>query len=300
MTQTLTAHGVAPWQNHQGSRTFFSDSLRGEDMLDSAGLNWTVSPRPVTVDNVESKHYRAIMRDDQGGGTQPLAIVSPDYRPLQNRDALLLFDDVLGPNAKYVSAGSIGGGKRVFVTVDLGARSDIAGDEHGGFLLLATGHDGSFSFRAALLTYRFFCMNQLNADNSICIRHTSSIDARITQAKNVLRRVHDRFDTWTIQAQRLALQTLRTPEAIQITDTLFPTYKNEAGETVTPRAHGKVIDLWRRQEQTDPQIAGTRYGYLNAVTSYLDHNRSGDAMARTVAGEANALRSRAVRLLQAA
>jgi hypothetical protein len=80
--------------------------------------------------------------------------------------------------------------------------------------------------------------------------------------------------------------------------------------TVTPgvaQARAKVVALFTGQHETDDRnIAGTAWGFLNAVSAYTDHNqrRRGGAEGRmralVMAGQAEEVKSDALRYLLAA
>lgn len=304
MQTLIAATKRAPWAKAQ----ILDEFVTGDAMIEAAGLDWNVGSRNVFIDGSAYADdcevvpgYKALIREDTG---KPLSIVGEKYGIVQNREALTLLDSAIGNGAHYIAAGALSGGKRVFALAELDEGADVAGDEHKAYMLLSTGHDGATSVSLRFLVMRLFCWNQLNFmlnnGTSIAIRHATNAKDRVDQAGEAIERIRDYFGVWSQRAHALANQTLSIQRALDVTERVFPEYKNAAGDTVVPTAQGKVYDLFRRQHRTDPQIAGTKYGYFNAVTAYLDHNRGGDRMARIVKGESERVRTQVIEHLEAA
>lgn len=91
--------------------------MTAEEAIQAAGLDWEVEPvnifhnwkgGRVKIDN------KAAMRRSTDG--QVLSVLTGQYKPVQNRDAFKFFDSVVGTGeAKYHTAGSLRGGKKVWI-----------------------------------------------------------------------------------------------------------------------------------------------------------------------------------------
>ena len=69
-----------------------------------------------------------------------------------------------------------------------------------------------------------------------------------------------------------------------------------------PQINRQVSAIFAEQNQRDPMVANTRWGFYNAVTAYLDHNRRGTPrtrLNRAVSGTDDALRGRVLTALAA-
>lgn len=163
------------------------EALRSTDIetiLTTAGMNWTVSKRPVRVAskpmvlasrgpkgeevletvyadewNIPTDEFSAMVRDDTGA---VLGMVGKAYTPFQNADSLDLLNDVLLSGETTVeTAGVLFGGKKVWVLANVPRDLTIEGDVHVPYLCVSTTHDGSGSIRADLTMLRVECQNSL-------------------------------------------------------------------------------------------------------------------------------------------
>ena len=96
------------------------------------------------------------------GGTDYLGVVGRDYVPVQNEacaDLLDLLVDASG--AHHETAGSLRGGRQVFITMRLPDGVRIAGiDDLDIYLALTTSHDGSTALRVDATPVRVVCARE--------------------------------------------------------------------------------------------------------------------------------------------
>ena len=99
-----------------------------DEALDKAGLGWKVTHGDVLVvktpewtDDFGTKHpaelipakgFKANLREDTG---EVLGIVSDEYEVVDNRDAFRFLDALIGSELHFETAGSLWGGRRVWV-----------------------------------------------------------------------------------------------------------------------------------------------------------------------------------------
>jgi phage/plasmid-like protein (TIGR03299 family) len=134
-------------------------ALTADEAIVKAGQNWTVETHPAYAkigDNfVRIPDTFSTVRMDTKSpfpGT-----VGGVYVPFQNRDAFAFFDEVVGNNqAKYVTAGCLRGGQRVWILAQVGKNFKIADskDEMAKYVLLYNAHDGSSKVRMMLTPIR--------------------------------------------------------------------------------------------------------------------------------------------------
>ncbi len=113
-----------------------------------AGLDWKVVKVPLSYRDStgtirEQTESYALIREDTGA---MLGGVGSRYAPIQNAQGFAFLDSVLGEfGARYESAGSIHGGRKVFMTVRLpGQDFSVNGtDEVQAYAVLFNPHDGS-------------------------------------------------------------------------------------------------------------------------------------------------------------
>ena len=91
-----------------------------------------------------------------------LGIVSDRYKVVQNEDAFRFTDDLLGEGVSYETAGSLQGGRKVWMLAKMPHRYIIAGDEIAPYLVVMNSHDGSSGIKVAMTPIRVVCQNTLN------------------------------------------------------------------------------------------------------------------------------------------
>ena len=195
-----------------------------QQVMDTFGLsNWNVSVEEVskvvtkslvagtnqileqswTIPKGQNNDRVVVVRKDTGTG---LAFRTSQYTPVQNEE-LFEFGDVLMkqfPNAKWVNAGKLGDGHKVYGIMELPDSGFLFGqdDKVDNYLTIANGHDGSMGVTAMITPIRISCTNQLsfalnNASHSIRTKHTLKVGDRIALAKESV----EQFQVYAKQMQ---------------------------------------------------------------------------------------------------
>ena len=120
-----------------------------------------------------------------------LGVVSDRYRIVQNEEAFQFTDDLLGEGVTYETAGSLQGGKKVWMLARLPRKYLIAGDQVEPYLVIFNSHDGSSGVKVAMTPIRVVCQNTLNlalntAKRSWTARHTENVLLRVQDARETL------------------------------------------------------------------------------------------------------------------
>ena len=120
-----------------------------------------------------------------------LGVVSDRYRIVQNEEAFQFTDDLLGEGVTYETAGSLQGGKKVWMLARLPRKYLIAGDQVVPYLVIFNSHDGSSGVKVAMTPIRVVCQNTLNlalntAKRSWTARHTENVLLRVQDARETL------------------------------------------------------------------------------------------------------------------
>jgi phage/plasmid-like protein (TIGR03299 family) len=202
--------GKTPWHKLGVNVAHAVDS---HDAIRLAGLNWTVSKRPLRFDHngvpQEQTYVYAMVRDDTG---DCLGSVGSSYAPIQNHEGFSFFDGVLSEfGARYETAGAIHGGRKVWMLANLPQSSFKVGngDEVETYAIFTNPHDGSGQAWCYPTTERVVCANTLRVSTGdrskgIGIRHTGSIKAKIGAAKAALGLAVRSFAEFAEQADVLA------------------------------------------------------------------------------------------------
>ena len=108
--ETMAYAGELPWH---GLGVEVPADLTPAQMLEKAGLDWTVSKHPLTYAHdgrtVQAGKKMALVRDSDG---KFLDVVSEAWNPLQNEEAFDFFNDFVGAgDMEMHTAGSLNDGK---------------------------------------------------------------------------------------------------------------------------------------------------------------------------------------------
>lgn len=282
-----------------------SDYPTSAEAIQHAGLNYAVEKRRLfTYDNenntagqdkhiiiprIEIPNYFATIRTD----TQKiLGVVGKDYEVIQNVDAFIFFDSIVGGDGiQYETAGALGNGERIFITAKLPDYIKVGTDDLiERYLFLTTSHDGFGSITAAFTPVRVVCQNTLNAamhnhTNSIKIRHTANAKAKLEQAHKVMgisnnlsKELEAMFNIWsktkiTDKDVKNLIQMAMVPNK----EVLKNIQKGHEDELST--CFKNIVDDAFEYAMSSPTqqtvtTKGTLFGAYNGVTGYFQNVRN--------------------------
>ena len=184
--ETMFSVRETPWH---GLGRIVMDAPASREALELAGLNWQVESRNIySGTGAMIPGYRANVRSTDDA---VLGVVSDRYRIVQNEEAFQFTDDLLGEGVTYETAGSLQGGKKVWMLARLPRKYLIAGDQVEPYLVIFNSHDGSSGVKVAMTPIRVVCQNTLNlalntAKRSWTARHTENVLLRVQDARETL------------------------------------------------------------------------------------------------------------------
>ena len=216
-------------------------ALTSSEAIEKAGLDWTVSIRGLATfqeDNntdvsslIDVPDHYATVRDTDN---TVLGVVGNRYTPIQNIECFDFLDTVLDDSeAKYETAGSLYGGKIVWMLINLGKDVVVGEDRTVPYLLLTNSHDGSTAIKGMTTPIRVVCANTLSLalkDNvtSFGFRHTNNVHNKITQARKLLEINYKYIDNFQEEVEKLIEQHVERDDYFKILDETFPmVYPNE-------------------------------------------------------------------------
>ena len=177
--ETMFSVRETPWH---GLGRIVMDAPASREALELAGLDWQVESRNIYSGTGSMiPGYRANVRSTDDA---VLGVVSDRYRIVQNEEAFQFTDDLLGEGVTYETAGSLQGGKKVWMLARLPRKYLIAGDQIVPYLVIFNSHDGSSGVKVAMTPIRVVCQNTLNlalntAKRSWTARHTENVLLRV-------------------------------------------------------------------------------------------------------------------------
>ena len=264
----------APWH---GLGVSVKAAPESKEALRLSGLDWKVFQKDIyTETGNRIEQYKANVRStDQ----KVLGVVSDRYQVVQNDEAFAFTDALLGEGVRYETAGSLAGGKLIWLLARLPQKHIINGDEVAPYLVFFNSHDGTSAVRVAITPIRVVCQNTLNlalstARRSWGIRHVGDINEKLHEARQTLA-LSDRY----MSALGKSIYEL---DRIKLSDAKVQDYVNElfpvtADMSTQQIQNGRKMQRELKQryyEAPDLQHVGKNgYRFINAVSDMVTHGK---------------------------
>jgi phage/plasmid-like protein (TIGR03299 family) len=296
-----------PWHG-LGTRVIEAPDSR--NALIAAGLDWNVLQEPVYTENRELvEGYKANVRDTD---RKVLGVVTDRYKVIQNREAFEFTDALLGEGVRYETAGSLQGGKRVWMLARLPHEYIISGERISPYLLFSNTHDGSGAIKVALTPIRVVCNNTLNlalstAKRSWSMIHTGDIKGKMQEAKDTLFMAEQYMDMLGCEFEELRKIRLTEKQVMEYIEVLLPVEEGATSQQVKNMKHLQEDMKHRYFDAPDLKHVGNNaYRFINAVSDFATHakplrktaNYKENLFARTMDG--NPMIDRAYQIVKAA
>ena len=183
--ETMFSVREKPWH---GLGTIVAEAPSSSEALRLAGLDWEVEQQAIFTKSGVVEGFKANVRSTD---KKALGVVSDRYKIIQNKDAFAFTDKLLGAGVRYETAGSLQGGKKIWLLATLPKEYIIAGERISPYLVFSNTHDGSGAVRVAITPIRVVCNNTLNlalntATRSFSMVHTGDIGGKVNEAKQTL------------------------------------------------------------------------------------------------------------------
>jgi phage/plasmid-like protein (TIGR03299 family) len=275
-----------------------------DEALDKSGLGWRVTHGDVLVvkapqwtddfgvkhapELVAAKGFKANLREDTG---EVLGIVSNEYEVVDNLEAFRFLDALIGSELHFETAGSLWGGRRVWVLARLPEYIELGGDQSATYVYVANSHDGSMAVTAAATPIRIVCANTLgaalrqaehgaSAQRTFRFRHTGNLQAKFAEARQVLGMTINYQTQFKALADRLALEPI-SEGALErrVLRHLWMTDDENLGRRAREnreRTIEHVLAVFRGRGiagDTTGNSPGTKWTAFNALAEHLDYGR---------------------------
>ena len=160
-----------------------NDCRTSEEVMEKAGLDWTVSKKPLIWEGKTNRFY-TVTRDDNN---DLLGIVRGNYKPVQNVEMFSFVDELIPEGVSYEKVGISKDGSRIWLLSKM-PETTILGDNFDPYIVFTTTHDGTASAKACITPVRVACQNTLNlafknASRKWSFRHSNNINIKIEEAK---------------------------------------------------------------------------------------------------------------------
>jgi len=282
--RVFTGRGTPPW--HKLGITIDGVATWQDAML-LAGLDWQVEKKLLRdewgnelKDGFEKDaNVFGIFRDIDNA---LLGVVGDRYSIIQNKEAFAWVDALIGQEgAHYDSAGALKGGQTIFCSAHLPSAGFevVPGDRHQTYLMFTTSHDGSQSAQVKLTDVRVVCNNTLTSainglGTSLFIRHTKSAADRLAVAKSLIDISATTAEGIRDKMRSLVEKKITRSTAENIFDKLFPVSPEAVNTAVRNKNIADILNLYEFNDNNQfPEIRGTAYNLVNAVTEWTDTAR---------------------------
>lgn len=280
------------------------------EALRLAGLDWRVLQEPIYTETEERiEGYKANVRESD---RRVLGVVTDRYKVIQNEEAFSFTDELLGEGVRYETAGSLLGGRKVWLLARLPHEYIIGGERISPYLVFSNTHDGSGAVRIALTPIRVVCCNTLNlalatAKRSWSMNHTGDIRGKLKEAEDTLFLASAYMDALGREFEILRKKTLTDKAVMEYIEILLP---SEDGSTPQQTRNMKRLQEDMKMRYFDaPDLKGVgknAYRFINAVSDFATHakplrrsaNYKENLFAKTIEG--NPLIDKAYQMVRAA
>lgn len=288
----FSGRNMVPW--HKFSNVI-SHCPNAEEAIIEGGLDWEVELRKMTInfddgESIEADDCFGVVRKSD---RKYIGHVGERYEPIQNRQLFSIMDrllEVSDGKVTYETAGSLKGGKVVWMLANTGIIKLKGFEEIQTWLLCSSSHDGSKTLRIIPTTTRVVCWNTLTLAHNlhtkktqeVRIRHTKNANISIDKARETLGLIKDAHTSFAEEGEFLMSKQLKKDKFRELQDLLFPmikiinplTNKMEDSEAQTSNAIKKKRETLEHLftngiGNSAPNVAGTAWAGLNAVTQYF-------------------------------
>ncbi len=305
MIETMAWTGPTPWH---GLGVQVDPDISTDDMLVTAGLDWDVEKTPLFAtmgdQTVSIPTHTALTRSSDG---KVLSVVGAGYQPVQNREALEFFRTfVEAGDMTLETAGSLGGGKRIWALASLRDGFELdGGDAVQGYLLLTNPHTPNAALVAQFTPIRVVCANTmamaLAGESAEIYRHAhfTTFDADRAKAALGLARhqLADFHEASAFLASKRSTDEMVRRFFVEVFEPVRSVNDDIESLVRLPRVQ-RALDALTVQPGAELRSSeGTWWGAVNAVTWLADHKfgRSADTrLSSAWYGEARQFKLRAL------
>jgi len=270
--ETMAYAGETPW--HGLGKRVIAD-LTPAQMLDEAGLNWTVEKIPAYADVRGKQIYvgkDALVRSSDG---RVLDTVSQDWNPVQNETAFEFFNEfIMAGDMEMHTAGSLKSGEIVWALAKVKDSFELFnGDKVESYLLFSNPHQYGKSIDIRFTPIRVVCNNtltlSLNSKSDLMVRmsHRKEFDAEFV--KDTLGVANQKLGTYKDMASFLGSKRFTVDTVKEYFTTVFPAMssKNDKTESRAAKRAFEVLDTQPGHKFAE----GSWWSAFNATTFLMDH-----------------------------
>lgn len=261
------------------------NALTAESALKTAQLDSLVkvSEEPIytKVDGQEIQLNKKFLtyRNHPKKGLTALGVVGNRYTPIQNLEAFEFLNHIADETgAVFETAGSLGNGERVFMTMKFPESMMIGGvDTIDNYIMAVNSHDGSSAFIVAVTPIRAVCTNTVRlalsqAKSKVSLKHTAGATAKVQQARETLGIVFRYQEEFEKEVNEMLSIKITDKQYTEFVKALVPDAKvkdpTDRMVNSIEKKRGELMALWNAPTQKN--VAGTAWAAYNAVVEWSD------------------------------
>ena len=249
-----------------------------------AGLDYRVDTENIyTIDGQKIPNMVCTRRiDTLDDGTEipstVYGVVTERYNPVQNYEGFDFIDTLFHHDGFEVeTAGQFNDGMITWIEARLPQRN-MAGEDIDPYLVFTNRHDGKGSVRIFYTPVRVVCLNSLNLaikgaiDRSYSVRHTSSAQIKLAQAKATLENYYLYLGAMEKEIEREKRILLEDRHLDQMINTLLA-FNEDDTDRVKERIKRERSEL-RRYYEDSYDLDGyerSAFRFMNAVSDWATH-----------------------------
>jgi phage/plasmid-like protein (TIGR03299 family) len=286
--------GATPWH---GLGQSLDPSADISTWTKSAGLDWTAEKSDISWNTPEGifsdSDTKVLYRSDT---KKMLSTVSKGYKVVQPSEVMSFFAALVDSNnVQMHTAGCLSGGKKIWALAKINEGSEIVpGDIVQPYLLLATSFDGTLATVARFTSIRVVCNNTLTISSSeealsnpagntyksvVRIPHSAIFDAKTVRLDMGL--ALDSFEKFLLNCRKQANNKLNAADAKDLTVELLKSpVEQDTDAILESRGYKKIMSLFQKDSKGNSLVGDSTWGWLNAVTEYVDWHKGYGADSR--------------------
>jgi phage/plasmid-like protein (TIGR03299 family) len=245
-----------------------------DEVLESANMHWIAEQHEIfSGSGVSIPNHKALIRSDNN---HVLGIVGKKYEPIQNFQAFSFLDEIVKANkAKYEYLYTVDGGAKIIVQAKIDSSFEVRkGDQIDTYITMMNSFDGKMPLRAFFTSKRLFCLNQLRGAikhkfDSVSIRHTKNMVAKVEEAFKVLGMAEDYFVSFKEHAKAMAQKALDK----KMIDKMLNEVMGEKESTRTENQKDEIVNLINSGKGNN---GSSIWDFYNGIVEYSDHFRVND------------------------
>jgi len=273
--------GALPWH---GLGVEVPADLTPDQMLEAAGLNWTVTKVPAyaDIDGVRTPIGKSALVRSMDNSM--LDVVSDDWNPVQNTEAFEFFNEfVMAGDMEMHTAGSLKQGTIVWGLAKVKESFELfKGDQIDSYLLFSNFHRYGFSTDVRFTPIRVVCNNTLTLSLNSSVERMVKISHRREfnpdNVKGMLGMATNKLAKYKEMASFLGSKQAKGEDIVEYFTRIFPVTGSGNKKKEVSKSAALALDILHTQPGAQ-YAEGTWWQPFNAVTYLTDHlaGRSADS-----------------------